>query len=72
MNKHIALSNRESQILHLIIEEYTTDEIARTLSVTSETIKTHRKNLLVKLGARNVAGLVRRAFQHNIVSYHAL
>ena len=71
-NNTRSLSNRESEILQLIIEEYTTDEIATALSVTSETIKTHRKNMLVKLGARNVAGLVRRAFQYNIISIPSL
>ena len=56
------LSRRETQILNLIILEYTTTEIAGKLYVSTDTIKSHRKNLLRKLSARNVAGLVRRAF----------
>lgn len=57
------LSPREKEVLNLIISEYTTNEIARKLFVSSETVKSHRKNLLTKLKARNVAGLVVRALQ---------
>jgi DNA-binding CsgD family transcriptional regulator len=65
----LSLSARESEILNLIVDEYTTNEIAEALFVTTETVRTHRKNLLLKLGARNVAGLVRRAFEQRIIPY---
>jgi DNA-binding CsgD family transcriptional regulator len=60
---HIRLSKREEEILQLIIWEHTTEEIANALCLSMETIKSHRKNLLGKFRARNVAGLVRRAFR---------
>lgn len=63
-----SLSPREVQILELIILEYTTSEIAKRLYLSSETVKTHRRHLLEKLNARNVAGLVRRAFEYEYVS----
>lgn len=63
-----SLSNREVQILELIIDEHTTSEIATKLCLSKETVKTHRKHLLRKLEARNVVGLVRRAFQYNLVT----
>ena len=63
------ISTREKQILHLIANEYTTAEIARKLHITGDTVKTHRKSLLVKVGARNVAGLVRRGFELNLLKY---
>lgn len=63
-----SLSPREVQILELIISEYTTAEIAKSLFVSIETVRTHRKHLLEKLHARNVAGLVRRAFEYQYVS----
>ena len=63
-----SLSPREVQILELIILEYTTSEIAKRLYLSSETVKTHRRHLLEKLNARNVAGLVRRAFENEYVS----
>ena len=62
----IGLSTRELEILKLIILEYTTNEIAVRLFVSAETIKSHRKHLLQKLRARNVAGMVRKAFEHNL------
>ena len=62
----IGLSTRELEILRLIILEYTTKEIAVRLFVSAETIKSHRKHLLHKLRARNVAGMVRKAFEYNL------
>lgn len=64
----IFLSDREAEILKLIISEYTTSEIASKLSLSCETIKTHRKHLLEKCSARNVAGLVRRAYESGIIA----
>ena len=69
--KQQKLSRRETQILKLIILEYTTPEIAGKLYVSKDTIKSHRKNLLRKLSARNVAGLVRRAFEIELVKTRA-
>lgn len=49
---------QEKLVLKYIVQGYTTQEIADKLSVTDNTIETHRKNLFLKLGARNVAQLV--------------
>lgn len=64
---NVSLSKREEEVLNLIVDEYTTNEIANKLFVSTETVRTHRKNLLEKFKARNVAGLVRRAFEHRVV-----
>ncbi len=61
------ISRREKQILKLIVNENTTAEIAAELFVSTHTIESHRKNLLMKLGARNTAGLVRIAMEQNLV-----
>lgn len=61
------LTRREKEILHLIIEEYTTDEIAGKLFISSTTVITHRKSLLRKLNAKNVAGLVKKAFEFGLL-----
>lgn len=61
------ISPREKQVLYLIAHEYTTTEIARKLHISGDTVKTHRKSLLTKVGARNVAGLVRRAFENQLL-----
>lgn len=57
------ITNREKEVLRLIAYEYSSKEIARALYVSAETINTHRKNMMIKLGVRNAAGLVRRAFE---------
>lgn len=62
------LSPREIEILQLISLGYTTPEIAEKLYVSVETIRTHRKHLLEKFKARNMAGLVRRAFEYGFFS----
>ena len=62
-----ALSRREKEVLELIIEEYTTQEIAETLHISFSTVETHRRNLSIKLGARNTAGLVRIALEHKLI-----
>jgi DNA-binding NarL/FixJ family response regulator len=56
------LSSREIEIIKLIASEMTTPEIATKLHLSPLTVETHRKNILVKLGLRNVAGIVRYAF----------
>ena len=57
------ISNRELEVLQLISLSFSTVEIARELYISSETAKTHRKNLLLKLDTKNSAGLVRKAFE---------
>ena len=66
------LSRRESEVLQLISKECTTAEVARKLFVSTETIKSHRRNLLIKLNARNVAGLMRRSFELGLLSVSEL
>lgn len=61
-------SNRETEILILIINEYTTPEIATELFLSKETIKSHRANIMRKLCVKNVAGIVREAFMKNLIS----
>jgi DNA-binding NarL/FixJ family response regulator len=57
------LSERELEIVRLIANEHTTTEIADMLHLSKLTVETHRKNILLKLGLRNVAGLIKYAFQ---------
>lgn len=64
----IHITDRELEILELIVQEYTNQEIAEKLYISSRTVDAHRRNLLQKTGARNTAGLVKYAFQHNVVS----
>ena len=59
--EYIGLTDREREIIRLVAQERTNDEIATALHVSTETIKTHRKNLMTKLNVRSVAGLVKYA-----------
>jgi DNA-binding NarL/FixJ family response regulator len=61
------LSPREKEILQLIAEEHTSGEIAEMLFISEKTVEKHRANLMEKLNARNLAGLVRLAVKWGLV-----
>ncbi|MBB4808279.1 DNA-binding NarL/FixJ family response regulator [Chryseobacterium defluvii] len=65
-NKNI-VGKREREIIQLIAEEYTTEEIANKLFLSKNTVETHRRNIFIKLQVNNIAGLVRVAIQLGIV-----
>jgi DNA-binding CsgD family transcriptional regulator len=54
----IELSRRELEVLSLVAEGRSTREIARTLWITEETVKTHVRRVLQRLGARTRAHAV--------------
>ncbi len=60
------LSRREKEVLKLILDECTTQEIADKLYIGFGTVETHRRNMLIKVGARNTAGLVRIALEYGL------
>lgn len=66
--KKFRITPREKEVLNLIVEEYTTREIAEKLFISSCTAETHRLNLINKFGVKNTAGLVREAVFTNLVS----
>ncbi len=61
--KSNGITRREQEILNLIVQEYTTNEIAQKLFLSCNTIETHRINLIHKMGVKNTAGLVRVAVE---------
>ncbi len=52
------ISEREGEVLSLLCKQKTTGEISEILSLSEETVKTHRKSLLRKTESKNLAGLV--------------
>jgi DNA-binding NarL/FixJ family response regulator len=60
------LTDREIEILRLIVNEYTNQEIADKLYISKRTVDTHRTNLLDKTSSKNTAGLVRYAIKNNL------
>ncbi len=61
------VSRREKEVLKLIVEEFTTQEIAKELFISLKTVESHRSSLLNKLNARNTAGLVRITMENKIL-----
>ncbi|GGD54695.1 DNA-binding response regulator [Muriicola marianensis] len=66
-DREIILTKREKEILVLIAEGLTNSEIADRLFLGSSTVDTHRKHLLLKIGARNSAEMIKIAFQKNLL-----
>jgi DNA-binding NarL/FixJ family response regulator len=62
----IALTAREEEILKLICQEHSTEAIANLLFLSVRTVDVHRKNLLAKIGCKNIAGLVVFAIKNDI------
>jgi len=61
------ISRREKEVLKLIVQEHTTQEIADKLFISLKTVESHRSSLLGKMDARNSAGLVRIAMENNLL-----
>ncbi|WP_146198522.1 response regulator transcription factor [Rhodohalobacter mucosus] len=57
------ITKREREILKLIVEGYTSPEIAKILYISTRTVETHRSNLMNKLELKNTAALVRFALE---------
>ena len=62
------LSPREREILQLVAEGKTSQEIAERLSISPKTVDTYRSRLMHKIGVKDVAGLVKFAIQHGVIS----
>lgn len=63
-----ALSSREMQVLKLLAEGHSVGDIARQLSLSSNTISTYRARLFDKLGFKNPVDLVSFALRHKLVA----
>lgn len=61
------LTHREKEVLQLIATGLTNQEIADKLFISNTTVETHRKNLLQKFGAKNVAVLINLATKKGFV-----
>lgn len=64
---HLWLSHREREMLKLVAEGLTNGEIADRIFLSPETVKSYRKNLLLKLDAKNTAVLVRIALERKLI-----
>lgn len=57
------VTKREREIIHLMAEGFSTKEVAQELHISFHTVESHRKNLLIKLKARNMVHLVAKAIR---------
>lgn len=64
----LVMTDRENEIIVLIAEGYTNDQIADMLFLSKHTVNTHRKNILNKLGVKNTAGIVMYAVKTQLIS----
>lgn len=61
------LTDREIEVLKLLVHELTTKEIAEKLFVSERTVDSHRKNLLRKTNSKNTVGLIKYAYANRLV-----
>ena len=62
------LTARERDVLKLVAEGYTTEQIADTLVVSRKTVEGHKTNLMAKLGVHNRIELVKYALRKGIIT----
>lgn len=61
----IKLSEREKEVLRLIVDEYRNADIALTLGISEHTVEAHRKSIFKKTGAKSIIGVVKYALLQN-------
>lgn len=61
-----SLSSRERQVLQLVVEGKSSNEIARIVSLSPKTVETYRSRLMKKLGVADVTALVKFAIEHGL------
>jgi DNA-binding NarL/FixJ family response regulator len=67
LNTVPTLTRREKQILHMIANGQTSIEISEELHISPLTVESHRRNLMQKFDAKNVASLIKIATQHQLL-----
>jgi DNA-binding NarL/FixJ family response regulator len=61
------LTDREIEVMSLIVQGYINKEIAEKLNIALATVITHRKNIMEKLGFKSVSALTIYAVMHGYV-----
>ena len=68
----VQLTSREQEILNLICQQKTAQEIAEQLYITKRTVEGHKNNLLSKLGIKNTAGLIVYAIKEGLIDLNSI
>jgi len=61
------LTKRELEVLKLITQALSNKGIAKELYISDQTVSVHRKNIMRKLGVSNIAGLIKIAYDNNLI-----
>lgn len=67
LNEQVFITPREKDVILLIIEGLNTNQISEKLNLSIETVRTHRKNIMRKTNAGNVAGLIKFINGNNLI-----
>lgn len=59
VNREVSLTKKEKEIVKLILDGKESKEVSSSLNISLNTVGTHRKNILRKLGAKNVGEMVK-------------
>ena len=63
------LTQREKQVLKLLVKDLTQEQIAETMNVSSSTVYNHKHNIMEKLGVRGTAALIARAYDVGLLPF---
>jgi len=66
------LSDREIEVMSLIVQGLINKEVADRLNISLSTVITHRRNIMEKLGIRSVAALTIYAVTHDYVDINSI
>jgi DNA-binding NarL/FixJ family response regulator len=66
------LSDRELEVMSLIVQGFINKEIAEKLNISLATVVTHRKNIMDKLGMKSVSALTIYAVTHGYVDINKI
>jgi DNA-binding NarL/FixJ family response regulator len=66
------LSDREIEVMNLIVQGFINKEIADKLNIGLATVVTHRRNIMDKLGVKSVSALTIYAVMHGYVDINSI
>lgn len=67
--KEYDLTDREKEVLSMLVSSHTNKQIASKLNLSENTVKTHRRNIYTKFGVSNLLGMVRFACRSNLIDF---
>ena len=67
--KEYDLTDREKEVLSMLVSSHTNKQIASKLNLSENTVKTHRRNIHTKFGVSNLLGMVRYACRSNLIDF---